>query len=501
MKIQTASEIGSDDLLRLKGMVSGAAVDSLILSFVKIVTTVSGIVCTMILSRTLTLAEYGTYSQGNLVVTLVSYMTVLGLTDASNYFFNRAEYGKRYISNILYIEAAVGLIAAIAIVAFKEQIGLYFGNDAVAGLAVFLALRPLLSNALATLQVVIISLGKSKMLAVRNLIVSVLKVFIVCFVGFIYKSLSVIFFAYLLIDALNVFWFLAIYVRDVGWPRLGDFDTGAIKTILRFSLPLAVSVFVSAYSRQMSNLIVGALKSTEEYAIFANCSAQLPLDFISASFMTVLMPILTRNIAGRDIRGARGVYCDYLQIGYMLVWPFAACLVVVSPECVALLYGEKYISGVPIFAIYLLTYATTFFSSTLVLTAGGKTRAVMGIAVLSLIANGVFCYIACLFSGIFGVAVASVVVNFATAIAILLASCRFLGGQLLGLVAVKKMGRYLALLLLIAIPILILRLALVSIGVPSFIIVCFASAAYLGAFYFLERKDLRSLLSRINRLK
>ena len=91
--------------------------------------------------------------------------------------------------------------------------------------------------------------------------------------------------------------------------------------------------------------------------------------------------------------------------------------------------------------------------------------------------------------------------NFATAIAILLASCRFLGGQLLGLVAVKKMGRYLALLLLIAIPILILRLALVSIGVPSFIIVCFASAAYLGAFYFLERKDLRSLLSRINRLK
>ena len=69
--------------------------DSLILSFVKILTTVSGIVCTMILSRTLTLVEYGTYSQGNLVVSLVSSMTVLGLTDASNYFFNRAGYGKR----------------------------------------------------------------------------------------------------------------------------------------------------------------------------------------------------------------------------------------------------------------------------------------------------------------------------------------------------------------------------------------------------------------------
>lgn len=501
MTTQAALGIGSENIVRLKGNASGAAVDSLILSFVKIVTTISGIVCTMILSRTLTLAEYGTYSQGNLVVTLVSSMTVLGLTDASNYFFNRAEYGKRYVSNILYIEAAVGLVAAVVIIAFNEQIGLYFSNNAVAGLAMFLALRPLLSNALATLQVVIISLGKSKMLAVRNLIVSFVKIFVVCFVGFVYKSLSVIFIAYLLIDILNVVWFLAIYVRDVGWPRLGDFDTGAIKTILRFSLPLAVSVFVSAYSRQMSNLIVGALKSTEDYAIFANCSAQLPLDFISASFMTVLMPILTRNIAGRDIGSARSVYSDYLQIGYLLVWPFAACLVVVSPECVALLYGEKYISGGPIFAIYLLTYATTFFSSTLVLTAGGKTRTVMGIAVLSLVANGVCCYGACRFSGIFGVAVASVMVNFATAITIMLESCRFLGGQLFSLVAANKMGRYLVLLLVIAVPILGLRIALVTVGAPSLIIVCVASAAYLGAFYFLEREDLRSLLGRINRLK
>lgn len=88
----------------------------------------------------------------------------------------------------------------------------------------------------------------------------------------------------------------------------------------------------------------------------------------------------------------------------------------------------------------LFTYATTFFSSTLVLTAGGKTRAVMGIAVLSLVANGVFCYVACLSFGTFGVAVASVAVNFATAIAILWESCRLLGEKVLSLVAAKKMG-------------------------------------------------------------
>lgn len=487
-------------MLSLKGKASGAAVDSLILSFVKIVTTVSGVVCTMILSRSLSLAEYGTYSQGNLVVSLAASMTVLGLTDASNYFFNRAQYGKRFISNILYIEVAIGVLAAAAIVVFREQIGVYFGNDAVVGLALFLAFRPFLSNVLATLQVVIISLGKSKMLAVRNLVVSVVKIIVVCFVGFVYKSLPVIFFAYLLIDGINVIWFLAIYIRDVGWPQFGDFDIQSIKAILRFSLPLAVSVFVSAYSRQMANLIVGALKSTEEYAIFANCSAQLPLDFISASFMTVLMPILTRNIANRDLESARDVYSDYLQIGYLLVWPLAACLIALSPECVSLLYGEKYISGVPIFSVYLLTYATTFFSSTLVLTAGGKTRTVMGIAVLSLVANGLFCFIACQLFGITGVAIASVTVNIATAIGILSMSCRFLGGGLLRIVTANKMIGYIGLLFIISGPIICLRWVLVAIGVPTIFIVCLASAAYLGTFYYLKRKELRSLLLRINKL-
>lgn len=487
--------------MSLKSRISGAAVDSLILSFVKIVTTVSGIVCTMILSRTLSLAEYGTYSQGNLVVSLAASMTVMGLTDASNYFFNRTEYGKHYISNILYIEVAIGLLAAVAIVVFNDNIGAYFGNDVVSSLAMFLALRPFLSNALATLQVVIISLGKSKMLAVRNLIVSAVRIVVVCFVGFVYKSLAIIFFAYLLIDALNVAWFLVIYVRDVGRLRIRDFDIQAIRTILCFSLPLAVSVFVSAYSRQMSNLIVGALKSTEEYAIFANCSAQLPLDFISASFMTVLMPILTRNIASKELRGARDVYSDYLQIGYLLVWPFAACLLVISSECVALLYGEKYISGVPIFSVYLLTYATTFFSSTLVLTAGGKTRTVMGIAVLSLAANGAFCYLACQYFGIFGAAVAAVAVNFGTAIAILRESCKYLGGEVLNLIAFSKIGRYLALLFSLAIPAYCLRAVLVAIEVPTLLIACLVSIAYLGSFYFLVRKDLRLLLGGINRLQ
>ena len=64
---------------------TGAAIDSLLLSLVKVITTSVGIVSTMVLSRTLSLADYGTYAQGNLVISLATSMTVLGLTDAVSY--------------------------------------------------------------------------------------------------------------------------------------------------------------------------------------------------------------------------------------------------------------------------------------------------------------------------------------------------------------------------------------------------------------------------------
>lgn len=486
------------DLLKLKG---GAAIDSLLLAFVKVVTTMAGIVCTMVLSRTLTLAEYGTYSQGNLVISLITSMTVLGLTDASNYFFNRPEYGRRYITNVLFLEVMVGVAAGVLVIIFGNQIALYFGNEAVAPLAAFLAFRPLTGNLLGTLQVLIVSLGKSKMLAARNLSVSVVKVAVVCVVGFVYKSLALIFCAYLVVDVVNVVWFIATYIRQVGRPELVDLDLRALKTILFFSIPMAVSVLVSTYSREMAKIVLGALATTEEYAVFANCSAQLPLDFVSASFMTVLMPIFTRYVGKGDLDSARSVYTKFLQTGYYLVWPFAVCLALLSPECVSILYGDNYVSGWPIFTMYLVTYATTFFSSTIVLTASGKTRIIMMIAVASLAGNAVLCLGFSLMFGIFGAAAASICVNFVTALVMLKKSCECLKGGLRYTADFSSMTKTLLLLIGLTAPAFLLKVCLGVLGLHEVPLAAIVAVAYLGCFYLVERNNVVALLRSINRMK
>ena len=62
----------------------GVATDSVLLVFVRIVTMSVSILQTMILARTFSKTDYGTYSQGLLVISFLSPIASLGLENAVN---------------------------------------------------------------------------------------------------------------------------------------------------------------------------------------------------------------------------------------------------------------------------------------------------------------------------------------------------------------------------------------------------------------------------------
>ena len=74
---------------------NGAATNSIMLMTVQIITTILGLIVTKLLSVHFSLTEYGTYSQALLVTTTATSISILGLTNATNYFYNRTE--KEYI--------------------------------------------------------------------------------------------------------------------------------------------------------------------------------------------------------------------------------------------------------------------------------------------------------------------------------------------------------------------------------------------------------------------
>ena len=70
----------------MSGFLKGNSGNSILLALVKLFTTISGILSTMIISHALSLQLYGTYSQTALIVTTATNLSALGLVDAINFF-------------------------------------------------------------------------------------------------------------------------------------------------------------------------------------------------------------------------------------------------------------------------------------------------------------------------------------------------------------------------------------------------------------------------------
>lgn len=477
----------------------GVAVDSLFLAAVKVMTMLVGIASTMILARSLSLESYGTYAQGNLIITIATSLTVLGLTDASNYFFNRGG-GSKYITNILGIQLVLGVAAAVIIIVGRDALAGYFDNPLVEGIVLYIALRPFLNNLLAALQVLMVSFGLARFLAIRNVIVSVVKIAVVSIVAIFTKDIATVFIAYLLVDIVNAVWFFAVYVNKCGFPSFADLNLGLSREILSFSIPMALAVLLSSLSREMSRLVTGAFESTANYAIFANCSAQLPLDFIAASFLTVLMPILTRAIVAKDGLSARSMYSNFIQLGYYLVWPIAGCLILLCEEAVLFLYGESYVEGAPVFALFIVTYGSTFLGSTLVLVASKKTKTLMVVSAVAMAINALGCVLLHSLFGFIGPAVASVAVNLCMSIAIFVLSCRAIEGKITEILNLKLLVTILGELLALGIVLGFVRYYLYECGVFWLIVAAIIACLYLGIFFLINRRKLLSLLRDVNRV-
>ena len=98
--------------------IKGAASDSILLTIVRVVTAILGLIVTKLLSVYFSLEEYGTYSQAMLVVTTATSFSILGLTNAVNFFYNKTQDEQKqqeYISTIFGIKYIVGIICAIII--------------------------------------------------------------------------------------------------------------------------------------------------------------------------------------------------------------------------------------------------------------------------------------------------------------------------------------------------------------------------------------------------
>ena len=397
-----------------KGIGNGAASNSLILVMVSAVTIFLGIVTSKLLSVHFTLYEYGTYAQVMLVNTTVTSVTSFGLGNATNYFFNKSadiDVQQQYVSTLFIIEEIIGLLCGLLIFLSRRLIAIYFNNNNVKHLVIIVAFMPLLSHLITTYQHLFVSIGKAKTIAVRNLLVSCIRLVSVIFTCYVVHDVKVILIVLLLSDIIQMYYFGIVFKRTKFVISTKYFSPQLISEILHFSVPLSIYTVTGTLNNDIDKYVIGYFANTDMLAIYTNASKRLPFDVITTSFVTVLIPIMTRLLNSENVIDAKKLFSSYLRLGCIVSIICGGGCIAFSNRIMVLLYDKKYLPGLPIFIIYLIIEMVRFANVTIVLSATGQTKIMMYTSLGSLVLNSIFNVASFKVFGIFGPAIVTLIIS------------------------------------------------------------------------------------------
>ena len=493
-------------LQKKKGLLSmfgGSSGDALLLTAVKLMTMLLSLVTTRLLSQYLTTYDYGTYSQVLLISSTIASITILGMMDGMNFFFcseKDTERREAYVATIYLMQLALGVIMGAAVMLLTKPICAYMDNPELKKLMLFAAILPTLQNLIYISQVLLISVGKAKVLALRNLVISVLKLAAIIIVVHFVKDIALILIVSVLLDAFQLLIFYFILRKNGCLIRFTKAELRLILPILRYCVPMAVFVMLNTLNRDCDKYVIAAFTDTETLAVYTNASKALPIDIVMSSFITILLPVITRGISEKRNSETIEVYRLFLEISYISTAVLGGCILVSAPEFVSLLYSDKYLGGLSVFCIYILIDMVKFMSITLLLTAAGKTRILMFISLGAILSNIGLNILFYKLMGLIGPATATLAVTFAAGLLILYFSAKELDGHIRELFDLRFLIKFFAVLTAAVFLFGYIRILLEKLEMNSYLILAVCSACYLTVTAFLFLKRLMRNMKRINGL-
>lgn len=385
--------------------------DATKLTIMKVMTTALTMLSTMLLSRFRTLEEYGTYSQLQLVITVVVTILMAGLPNSINYFVAKASDIKeqRAFMSVYYTLCTIsGILSGVLLIILIPLIENYFNNSSISIYWYFLLLYPWTKIILSGIENILVVFSNIKKLIIFKILYSVITLGVIAFCWVRNISFYTYMIFFLATEIIFSIWVYKISADTVHGIQV-LFEKSRIKEILSFSLPIGFSSIVGTVSIELDKMMIGYFYNTEELAIYTNASKEMPVTIVATSITAVLMPQLVKLLHKKEKEKAIDLWKNATNLSYICIAFLAMALCVFAPEVITILYSEKYLPGTGVFRVYslVLLLRVTYFG--IILNALGRTKFIFVSSLLSLLLNVILNWIGYLTIGFTGPAVATFV--------------------------------------------------------------------------------------------
>ncbi len=429
----------------------GIAYKTLIVSIAQFASSMERIVVFMILSRTLSVEDYGTYQQVWLFYLLVLPVFMLGLPSSILYFIPSAqpEDRKTVVYQTVLLLELVGLIFSIITFFIAPEMAVRYSNPSLVTYMRIFAFYPLVSVPPKLLNLLMIANNEPGKSAIASAIYSILTIVFITTPSLLKLPLIYVFYGALLGGGVFFVGFL-MYLNHYYRADTIHWNTKLLKEQVIYSLPLGLSSILGTVSTQINRLVVTSSFTVEEFAIFTNGAFEVPfIGMITGSLMTVLIPeFVTRLKNNQDLNSVWELWNNSTLKTAILLFPIAVALFIFAPDFMVLMFSEKYIASTSIFQIYLLLMFVRVTQYGSLLQAMGRTNLILLTSVAGLIINLFLSIFSVSIFGLAGPAWANVITTYSWGIIYLVMIARMTKNSMNLIMPWKKLGKILMIAIL-----------------------------------------------------
>jgi len=382
-----------------------------ILASGEFLSTLVGLATFAVLARVLSMQDYATYRQTMLAYGFATPLLMLGLPQALYYFLPGEKNRARAVlwENIILLTLMAAVFSLFLVLGGNRLLALRFNNPDLASTLLLLAPYPLFMLPAAGLGACLIARERPGRLAVFNVFSRFLTGAVVIAASLIWKTPAaailgaVVAAGVILLPSLRL---MVGAVREGDWrPHLSGMGAQ-----MKFSVPLGLAGMLGVISLTLDKVIVAAMCSSEQFAIYANGALQIPLiGVVTGSVTAVLLPDLARLYkAGRapealELWKRAAVKCA------LIIFPAICLLFFMAPEVMTVLFSAKYAASALPFRLYLLLLPMQVVIYGAMFMAAGKSRWILYRTVVHLLVNLALCVVLVRFLGYVGATLAGIV--------------------------------------------------------------------------------------------
>jgi len=381
------------------------------LSLGKGLTTVVALVAGMVMARLLTQAELATYRQTMLAYNVALPLLGLGIPHAIYYFLPTENTRARgLVVDGLVMMMVMGLLYAIFIaLGGNHLLAKRFSNPAIVNTLAYLVPLPLVMLPAGLLASVMVVQEQVNKLAVFNVLTNLLLVtslIVACLLWKTPESMILVRVGISIVIGLIAITFMLKVVPKDDWrPRLSN-----MKTMIAFSTPLVLAGAVGTISLQLDKIIVSAMCSPEEFAVYSTGAMKIPfIGMITGSIASVILPDLRRMVAGGDHAAALALFRKAAEQSAVFLIPIMMFLLVSAEPFILTLFSSKYAGSVLPFRLYLLILPVRIVMFGSIMTALGLNKMILYRSIIALISNLFLSVIFVHFWGYIGAIIATIV--------------------------------------------------------------------------------------------